>query len=176
MRLGAFTVLFGVVAVAGCQDRAPVAAPPVVQPPAAPEQRVASLRVSDLWPSVGDTVVVTGIVAVGDSMSVASFRVRLRYNARLLRYVDEVDLPGMLRVVNPRSSEVVVAGASGTASPDGRLFSLRFRVDEAGALESLSLAVDELNNSEFISQLSMLRRSSQLLLDRKGAGSGPPVR
>lgn len=135
-------------------------------PPATEPERTAYLSVSDLSPDSGATIIVAGNVAVGESISLGSFRVRLAYDTASLAYLDEVAVPGMLRVVNPRPGEVIVVGASSDASTDGRLFTLRFRVADPRGLAALSLAVDELNDGAFTSQVRTVRRSSRLLLDR----------
>jgi hypothetical protein len=161
-------LLVTVVAIAGCRDRDrvwPVDTVPSVTPlPPAPV-RSAYLSVSDLQPEPGGTVVVGGTVSVGTGFSLGSFRVRLAYDSTRLSYIDELTSPGMLRVVNPQPGEIVVAGASSSASEDGRLFTLRFRVDDRVGLNSLLLHVDEMNDGSFTSLVTTVTRSSRLVLD-----------
>ncbi|MEO5568626.1 MAG: hypothetical protein ABIR92_09045 [Gemmatimonadaceae bacterium] len=153
---------------AGCERRDRLAAPDSASavPPKAQPQRVAYLSVSDLAPEPGATVLVAGTLGVGDTISLGSYRVRLAYDTTRLTYVGEVTLPGMFRVVNPKHGAVIVVGASPESSSDGRLFTLRFRVDDAAGLESLLLHIDELNDGQFSSQMQTVTRSSRLVLDR----------
>ena len=155
-------------ALIGCQDREPIAAPiaPQAPAPAATLQRVAYISVSDLNPDAGSTIVVVGNVGVSDSLSVASFVARLAYDPTTLHYLDEVQLPDMMRVVNPQEKQITVAAASATGSSDGRLFKVRFRVDNPAGLASLGLSLDEMNDRQFNSQLSTLTFSPALHLDR----------
>lgn len=153
---------------AGCDRRDRLAAPDTAGtiPPKPYPQRVAYLSVSDLAPQPGATVLVGGTLGVGDTISLGSFRVRLKYDATRLTYVGDVTLPGMFRVVNPTRGEVIIVGASSESSSDGRLFALRFRVEDPAGLESLLLRIDELNDGEFNSQMQTVTRSSRLILDR----------
>lgn len=152
----------------GCERRDRLAAPDSASavPPKGQPQRVAYLSVSDLAPEPGATVLIAGTLGVGDSISLGSYRVRLAYDTTRLTYVGEVTLPGMFRVVNPTRGEVIVVGASSESSSDGRLFTLRFRVDDAAGLQSLGLRIDELNDGQFSSQMQTVTRSSRLVLDR----------
>jgi hypothetical protein len=161
-------VLAVTAALGACRDR-DTAAPADTSSPVPPEMHGAVyLGVSDMSPKVGDTIVVTANVGVDDSLSVASFVTRLDFDARGIAYVGEVQLPGMLRVVNPRTGEVTVAGASAQASAqNGVLFALRFRIDDPQAMRSFALTVDELNDSNYTSQLSALRPRTGLLLGRQ---------
>jgi hypothetical protein len=160
----------------GCRDQEMAAPPKTPATTPTGSARTAFLSVSNLTPTVGSTIVVAGKVDVGDSLPVASFKVRLDYDQRALYYLGAVDLPGMMRVVNAQGSEIVVAGASGSGSNDGRLFAMEFRVDDPAGLESLALFVDELNDVNFNSGLSSLKKESRLRLDRKLTGGhvSPP--
>lgn len=150
----------------GCRDVDPVAPLPPDVLSGAVAQRVTYLSVSDLRPEAGGTVIVGASVGVGDSLSVASFRVRLSYDRDALQFVDAIELPGMMRVVNPQRDEIIVAGASGDESSDGRLFALRFRVEDPDGLKSLALLIDELNDRGFVSKVGVLKQSQRLQLDR----------
>lgn len=154
-------------ALAGCERQDRLANPDsAVTTTPAPEERTAFLSVSDLSPDNGGTVIVAGSVAIGDSTSLGSFRVRLAYDTATLAYVDEVPLPGMMRVVNPTPGEIIVVGATSGTSADGRLFALRFHVRDANGLASLALHVDEMNDGSFTNQAPTVRRASRLVLDR----------
>lgn len=160
------TALVVTVALTGCLDRERPIAPtaPATSPAMSP--RVAYLSVSDLAPVAGSTIIVTGNVGAGDSLAIASFKVRVAYDAKALHYLGDVELPGIMRVVNPQQAEIVVAGASGEGSADGRLFAMKFRVDDATGLKSLALAVDELNDTNFNNRLPTLSQDPRLQLDR----------
>ncbi|HET9425505.1 MAG TPA: hypothetical protein VFO55_09050 [Gemmatimonadaceae bacterium] len=168
MRASLLLMLAVSVAVSGCERREPFAEPDSTSapPPLVQPERTAYLSVSDLAPDSGGTIVVAGTIGVGESMTLGSFRVRLSYDSASLVYLEEIPAPGMMRVVNPRSGEVIVAGASSGTSADGRLFALRFRVVDPRGLESLSLAIDELNDGNFTSQVQTVTRSSRIVLDR----------
>lgn len=161
------TALVLTIALTGCQDRERPVAPTAPGTAPATLQRVAYLSVSDLAPEAGSTIVVTGNIGAGDSLAIASFKVRVAYDAKALHYLGDVELPGMMRVVNAQDAEIVVAGASGNGSADGRLFAMRFRVDEAAGLKSLALSIDELNDTDFKSRLPSLKQDPRLQLDRK---------
>ena len=151
----------------GCQERQPVTAPATPAAPVPPPSALhdAYLSVSTLTPEAGGTVVVAGTVGLGGSLSVASFVAHLDYDASALHFMNEIELPDMMRVVNPLAGQVIVAGASSTGSANGRLFKLRFRVDNPAGLGSLALRVTELNDREFISQLAAIKTSPALRLD-----------
>src|SRR5436305_19820 len=123
-----FTTLLLATMFAGCRDRNAVEAAASAAPAAIPRGAV-YLGVSSLIPDSGSTIVVTASVGAGDTVSIGSFKVRIAYDAASLEYLGDVDVPGMMRAVNPRESEITVAGASGSGSFDGRLFAMTFRVD-----------------------------------------------
>ena len=165
LQLGAFMLS---AALAGCTDRQPIAEPILPQAPAPSpvRQRDVYLSVSDAAPEAGSTIIVAANVGVGDSLSVASFVARLAYDASALHFMGEIEIPDMMRVVNPQATQVIVAAASASGSSADRLFKLRFRVDNPAGLKSLSLTIDEMNDRQFNSQLSVLKLSSSLRLDR----------
>ncbi len=153
--------------VGGCDRRDRFAAPDSssVRPTPEPPARSAYLSVSDLSPEPGGNVVVAGTLTIDGKLSLGSFRVRLAYDATMLHFIEEIPNQGMMRVVNPRSGEVVVVGASSSGSSDGRLFTLRFRVDDPAGLSSLVLRVDELNDAAFLDQAQTVARAARLQLD-----------
>lgn len=168
MRASSFVFAIALLgAVTGCERQDRLSNPDsTVAAPSAPEEGTAFLSVSDLSPKDGGSVTVAGSIALGDSTSLGSFRVRLAYDTTLLAYLEEVPLPGMMRVVNPTPGEIIVVGATSGTSSDGRLFALRFRVRDAGGLASLALHVDEMNDGSFTNQAPTVRRASRLVLDR----------
>jgi hypothetical protein len=112
------------------------------------------VTVSDSNPSIDAIVVVAGnVVSPG---GVGAFRARLSYDPTALEFVDEVSNGGMMRAVNPRLNEIVVAGASATPTADTRLFALRFRVRRANAFTAVSLDVDELTDGAFVNRTRSL--------------------
>ena len=152
---------------AACDRRDRLAAPDSTSArptPAAPA-RSAYLSVSNLSPEGGASVVVAGTVTIDGELSLGSFRVRLGYDPTMLHFLEEVPSQGMMRVVNPQSGEVIVVGASSSSSSDGRLFTLRFRVDDPAGLSSLVLRIDELNDGAFLDQKQTVTRASRLQLD-----------
>lgn len=166
-RVSIVTLALSTVLIA-CQDHEPAAAPDPIEAPSNRESaRVVHLTVSDITPLAGSTIVVAGNIGPDDSLSIASFRARLEYDGRALVYLGEAELPGMMRVVNPRTNEIIVVGATAQPATDGRLFAIRFRVDDPRGLETLLLSVDELNDARFASQLASLTPSSRLQLDGK---------
>jgi hypothetical protein len=112
------------------------------------------VTISDSTPSVDAVVVIAGnVVSPG---GVGAFRARLSYDTTALAFVDEVSIGGMLRVVNPRPNQIVVAGASATPAADPRLFALRFRVRRVDAFASVSFDVDELTDGAFVNRTRTL--------------------
>jgi hypothetical protein len=157
-----------IVVAAACDRRDRLAAPDtsgIPTSPVAPDGS-AYLTVSDLTPPVGASIVVAGTLRVGDSLSLGSYRVRLGFDSTRLHFLEDVTNPDMLRVVNPRADEVVIVGASTKASADGRLFALRFRVDDPAGVNSLVLRIDELNDGEFRNRKDLVMSASTLFVDR----------
>ena len=147
-----------------CRDTKPLGAPDSTSvPPQQPDGRSVYLSVSEPSPEAGATVVVSG--NVGDKVSLGSFLVRLEYDPTRLHFVDEFGIPGMLRAVNPLDGEVVVAGAASGPVGEGKLFTLRFRADDPGALNTLLLRVEELNDTDFTDQTQSITRVSRLVHD-----------
>ena len=157
-------------ALSACDRRAETAAPapPNTTPaPALSSGPASFLTVSDSNPAVGSTIIVAGNVAAASAArGVASFRARLVYNTAALEYVEEVPLPGMMRALNPQPGRIIVAGASPTALADSRLFAVRFRVRAPQPLGALTLALDELNDADYASQLKQVTPLAQVRLDR----------
>jgi hypothetical protein len=149
-----------------CDRRDRLAAPDsTATQPTTPPARSAFLSVSSMSPEPGDTVVIAGTVSLDETLSLGSFRVRLAFDSSALSFVDEVETPGMMRVVHARGADVIVVGAAAGASSDGRLFTLRFRVHDRAGASSLALAIDELNDGSFIDRSRVVTRSSRLMHD-----------
>ena len=151
-----------------CERRDRFAAPDTTSatPIASLPPRSAYLSISDLSPKPGSTVLVAGSLSIGGDLTVGSYRVRLGYDSARLHFVEEVPSPGTMRVVNPRPGDVIVAGAAGGGAADGRLFTLRLRVDDPSAINSLVLRIDELTDTDFTDQKQTVTRASKLILDR----------
>jgi predicted small lipoprotein YifL len=168
MSFRSLLVIASVALVAGCDRREPLARPDTAVAPVPVEHapRTAYLSVSDVAPESGATIVVAANISLGDSLSIGSFRVRLLYDSGSLAYVDEVPAPGMLRVVNARPNEIIIAGASSSgAAIDDRLFTLRFRVNDAAGVQTLMLRIDELNDANYATQAQSVTRSPAIVLD-----------
>jgi hypothetical protein len=161
---------------AGCERRERFASPDTsnVRPTPEPPARSAYLSVSELSPDVGAEVIVAGTVTVDKDLSLGSFRVRLGYDSTMLRFVDEIPSAGMMRVVNARSGEIVIVGASSASSTDGRLFVLRFTVGNPEGLNSLVLRIDELNDAAYLDQKRTVVRAARLVRDSSLAGGKGP--
>jgi hypothetical protein len=156
------------VALLGCDRRDRFAGPDsssVPQTPSVPE-RSAYLSVSELSPSPGAAIVVTGTLKVDDSLSLGSFRVRLGFDSTKLRFIEEIPGSDMLRVVNPRPGDVIVVGASSGQSTTGKLFAFRLQVVDPAGINSLVLRIDELNDMAFRDQRPTVRHSAVLVHDR----------
>jgi hypothetical protein len=151
-------VLVAVLAV-GCQDerRRPVTAPPAAQL----KDTVFYVTVSDANPTVGATVTVTANVAQRPGVQpVGSFKAQLRYDATGLTFVRESKLPNGVRAFNPQHGDLIAAGAAAGGFQDGRLFAATFTIQNPAALTSLALEVEELNGTDFASQLPPVRQGS----------------
>lgn len=163
------TTIAVAVLLGGCQDRSPVTAPPAIQQTAQPAVEgpgAAYLSVSNLTPVSGSTIVVAGNVRLDDSLTIASYVARLTYDHAALVFLDEVAGSDMMHVVNAQSNQVTIAAASAQGSTSGSLFKLRFRVDDPAGLASLSLAISELNDRQFMSRVGSLKMSQTLRFDR----------
>jgi hypothetical protein len=167
MRHASIAIALGLLVVTTGCDRRNRFAPPdsaVASPPPAPARAV-FLSVSSLAPDSGGTIVVAATMSVDNSLSLGSFRARLVFDSSRIAFLEEVTTPGMMRVVNPQSGEIVVVGASAGPATDGRLFTLRFRVVDPAGVGSLALRIDELNDAGFTDQLSTVTNSARLVLD-----------
>jgi hypothetical protein len=142
--------------IAACEVPEPATAPAMLATVDAPKA-LAYLTVSDSNGSVGSTLVAAGDVSLSAAgAGVGSFTVRVRFDPAALAFVEDVPGTGMMRAINAKRGEVVIAGASGAPVADPRLFAIRFRVLRTGGVASLSLQVDEMNNGQFESQLPSL--------------------
>lgn len=164
-------LLIGALLVAsGCAQRDKIPGPHAQypgEPPAAPvSNHEAALMVSDLKPQPGNLLVVAGTLPLSDSLSIGSFVARLSYDAAKLHYLGESDADEMMRVVNAEQGKLTVAAASGSGSKTGRLFTFKFRVDDPAGLESLMLSMDELNDTKYVSRLSLIHTRATPQLDK----------
>jgi hypothetical protein len=161
------SVLIAAMTVSGCQDRPPIVAPVIPQPaPNVASPRTAYLSVSDLTPEVGSTIVVSANVRLDESFTVASFVAQIDYDPTALYFMEEAAGADMMHVLNAQETRITVAAASAQGSSSGVLFRLRFRVDKQDGLKSLALAVKELNDPQFKSQLATVALTPSLRLDR----------
>ena len=152
-----FPLILLLCTVAACEVSEPATAPAIPATQEAPKA-LAYLSVSDSNGSVGSTVVAAGNVSLSAAgVGVGSFAVRVRFDPSALAFVEDVPGTGMMRAINAKAGEIVIAGASGAPVADPRLFAIRFRVLRNGGVASLSLLVNEMNNGQFESQLPSLR-------------------
>jgi len=154
-------------ALTGCRDHQPITAP--VIPQAAPDAgapHTAYISVSNLSPEPGSTIVVSANVRLDEAFTVASFVARIDYDPTALYFMEEVAGADMMHVLNAQEKQITVAAASAQGSSSGVLFRLRFRVDKPAGLASLALAVSELNDPQFKSQLSSVTLARSLRLDQ----------
>jgi hypothetical protein len=126
----------------------------------------AALVVYDLTPTVGNIVVVAGVLPLSDSLTLGSFVARLSYDPSKLHYLGESDPDEMMRVVNPESGKLTIAAAASGGSKTGRLFTFRFRADDPQGMATLVLSIDELNDARYASRLSLIRLASVLRVDK----------
>jgi hypothetical protein len=152
MRKFALSV-FAVLAL-GCTDDA---AAPLTSPAQPTEGSVAFVQLSDVNPAAGSTVVVTVHVrGAAGVTNVGAFSARLQFDAAALEYAGESELSGGMRMLKPKSGEVLAAGASPDGFTDGTLFAVAFKVRDPAALRSLHLEVSELTGVDFGAQVSRL--------------------
>lgn len=153
------------VATAACDDNRD--RPSITAPMAPTSGTVAFLDVSNPNAPAGALVTVTATARQAQSLAkVGAFAARLSFDAAGLTYVGESVLPGM-RAVNPKGGEIIAAGASSEGFADGRLFAVTFRVVNPAALTSLTLAITELNGTDFGNHLTALDVRSQLYSSRR---------
>ena len=170
------TLVLTLIVVSGCDRRERFASPDSASAPQTPTvpARAAYLSVSEASPAPGAAVVVAATLRVSDSLSLGSFRVRLGYDSTKLRFIEEVPVGEMMRVVNPLEGDVVVVGATSSPSRDGRLFTFRLRVVDPAGINSLVLRIDELNDIAFNDQRATVRNAAVILQDRSLARLAPP--
>ncbi len=161
-------LILALVFMSGCDRRDRFAGPDSSSVPEIPPvpARAAYLSISDMAPEAGAVVVVAGTLKVGDSLSLGSFRVRLSFDSTKLRFIDDISGQDMMRVVNPLAGDIVIVGASSSASSDGRLFALRMRVDDPAGISSLVLRIDEMNDVAFTDQRATITNAAAIVHDR----------
>lgn len=110
----------------------------------------AYITVSDMSPTVGDTVTVSvAILESTDSQAVGSYTLLVAFAHAGLRYVEPVPQGEGMVAVNSSDSSVVLAGASSEGFISGTLAKVRMLVLDPSAIHSLALTVVELNSIGF---------------------------
>ena len=156
----------------GCERTTQPAARRSPQAPAAapPKGPASFVTISDSNPTIGATITIVGnVVSPG---GVGAFRARLSYDTAALVFVDESPVAGMMRAVNARPGQIVIAGATAAPAADPRLFALRFRVLRGDAFAGVSLGVDELTDGAFVDHARTLTPAPRgaVRLDRSIVG------
>ena len=115
---------------------------------------VVYLTLSVPRPAAGDTVTVTANVArpVG-TKPVGSFKAYLRFDDSGLTFLHQATLSRGARALNPLQGCIIVAGAAAEGFLDDRLFAVTFLLDRTEAIHSLELRIQEMNGTDFASQL-----------------------
>jgi len=137
----------------------------ITEPPAPETRSVLYLTVSSDDPRRDSTVTVTAnVAAVPGLKAIASFTAHLRYDPGGLAFVAESALPSGMRALNPQPGHIRAAGAAVEGFADGRLFAVKFRVNDPRALASMELTLDEMNGTDFGNRLptNPLHRSVRL--------------
>src|SRR5207247_2167234 len=121
----------------------------ITEPPAPETRSVLYLTVSSDDPRRDSTVTVTAnVAAVPGLKAVASFTAHLRYDPGGLAFVAESTLPSGMRALNPQPGHIRAAGAAVEGFADGRLFAVKFRVNDPRALALLELTLDAVNATD----------------------------
>jgi len=132
-------------AVGGCTE--PVQSRPPKTPVDGPLD--ARLEPSEASPAVGSIVRVVLAVRGTSASEVASFTARIAYDSTQLRYVDEVAVQdGAMRIINPQTGALRVAGIATAGFSDGQLSVVRFSVLHRAGLASLRLTIDEMHTAK----------------------------
>ncbi len=143
---------FALCSVAACAQGVDHLASPVpASAPAMPSSgATAYITVSDLSPTVGDTVIVSlAILESAGSQAVGSFALRVAFAQAGLRYVETVPHSEGMVAANATDSTVMLAGASLDGFASGTLARMRMIVLDASAIRSLALNVVELSSIRF---------------------------
>ena len=123
-----------------------------------PAPFAASIGVSNLHPTAGETIVVTvhAVTSIAAAHPAASFVADLDYDSTALVFTKEVPLPGAMRAMNRHNGRLMVAGATAAGFADGRLFAAAFRVVRPAGLGTIRLTIHELTDSGFRSTMHRL--------------------
>ncbi len=95
----------------------------------------------------GSNAIVTLVLDLrGDVGKIGSFTGRLRFDPAVMTYVGEIGIDdGTLRVSNPGTGEIRVAGASASGINAAVLASFRFVATDTAALRRITFAIEELH-------------------------------
>ena len=117
----------------------------------------ARLELSDSTARVDSEVSVTVQMRGSSPVAIGSFTARISYDSLGLRFLGETVMSDdAMRLSNPTSGLLRMAGVATTGFRDGTLFVARFIVLRPAALASLRLVVDELHTTTRVDATSAL--------------------
>jgi hypothetical protein len=137
-------------ALAGCVDRD--VAESTVAPLTPSVGRTMFLGLSNLTPGAGDEVVVSINTVAPKGAAVGSFKVRLGYDTKGLRFLAALPSTEGMVIANPVRDTIIVVGASGEGFTSRTLASVRLKVTDPAAVASLHLDVVALASTGFTSE------------------------
>lgn len=160
-------------AAAGCADDPLKSGLPDLPPPLTRGVQ-AFVQVDNNRAQPGDQVHVFVRVQMGTETSakLGSFTGRLTFDPAILAYTGEVKINDGLRVTNPNGAgtgEIRFAGAAAAGFADLTLYEGVFEVKQAGYLDALHVAMEELSAAVTLSDLHKeLQQPQQVFLRKTG--------
>ena len=141
-----------VLAGSACKDdRKPSPTAPPEETPEASVGNLAYLTISDSAPAAGATVTVTGY-ATGKDVTFGSFAAQITFAPGALTYLGEAPAAAGMRAVNAKPGDIGIAGVNLEGFEEGRLFAVRFRVEQPAAIGTLELSMKELTGVDYRNQ------------------------
>ena len=129
----------------------------------------AFITVSDPKPNIGDRVTVTVRALRGATVGkIGSYTLALNYGAGQLRFIEaKRSAYGMVLANGANAGVLKAAGASAEGFADDQLLSAVFEVVSLNAVQTLQLAVSELNSVEFQDQRAQMHVERALYRDNR---------
>jgi len=157
MRLSPLPFL-ALLAVAGCDDDRPTQLP-VAPVEVAPNELSAYVSVSDPNPAIGSQFTVRVRTLRGSAVgAVGSFTIRLGFDTTRLRFREAArSETGMVMANVAQPGLLIAAGASASGFANDELLVATFTALAGDAIQSLTLAVTELNSATFADQREQMR-------------------
>lgn len=150
-------LLFGVFVISGCHDRQATVPGAMRDEPRAVVPQLSIKR---------DGAYATVTVAAslrGDIGSLGSFTAKLTFDTTALTFDGEMPVgDGALRAFNAKSGLLRIAGAAATGIDPARLAVFRLRVSDAGALDRLTLQLDELHETSQADAAKYVQRTTNI--------------